>query len=210
MKKHFFFLFILSAISWLGFSQTIPNGDFKKWDASGCPESWGCNNDADCGGKVTKADKINGGAKLTVMHCFDPSKEDHSNNVNMNYDDLHAKILKNKKVKISFDYSYMPVGNDAAYVKIDIDLDEAPDAAGNSMVGSFEYNGNKEGILDPGPLQHVECYVNFDPRGKKYNCPDDVNAGSIRTTFGIMPANGTNDTHKSSTLIINHVKFTIE
>ena len=61
----------------------------------------------------------------------------------MNYDDLHAKILKNKKVKISFDYSYMPVGNDAAFIKIDIDLDEAQDAAGNSIVGSCEYNGNK-------------------------------------------------------------------
>jgi hypothetical protein len=210
MKMRFVLLVFLSAITRLSIAQTIPNGDFKKWDESGCPESWGCNNDADCKGKVTKADKINGGAKLTVMHCFDSSKENRSNNVNMNYDDLSAKILKNKKVKISFDYSYVSVGNDAAYVKIDIDLDEVQDAAGNTIVGSFEYNGNKEGILKPGAVQHVECYVNFDPKGKKYNCPDDVMASSIRTTFGIMPANGASDTHKGSTLIINHVKFTIE
>jgi hypothetical protein len=210
MKKEFVFVVLFAAMTGLGRAQSIPNGDFKKWDGSGCPESWGCNNDADCGGKVTRADKINGGAKLTVVHCSDPSKEERSNNVNMNYDDLSAKILRNKKVKISFDYSYQPAGNDAAYVKIDIDLDEAQDASGNTIVGSFEYNGNKEGILNPGPIQHVDCYVNFDPKGKKYNCPDDVNAGSIRTTFGIMPANGTNDTHKGSTLIVNHVKFTIE
>ena len=191
-------------------AQIIPNGDFKKWDEYGCLQSWGCNNDADCKGKVTKADKISGGAKLTVMHCVDPSKEDRSNNVNISYDDLSANILKNKKVKISFDYSYTPVGNDLAYVKIDVDFEENADNPQKSISGMFEYNSNKEGYLKTGAGQHMDCYINFDPQGKNYNCPDDAMANSIRTTFGIMNAPGTNDVHKGTTLIINHVKFTIE
>lgn len=187
-------------------AQTIPNGDFKKWDEYGCPESWSCNNDADCKGKVTKADKINGGAKLTVMHCFDAAKSERSNNVNMSYDDLSATILKNKKVKISFDYSYTPAGNDMAYVKIDVDLEENA----NNITGSFDYNGEKTGVLKAGNNLHADCYLNFSNSGHQYNAPDDVTASSIRTTFGITAAAGLSDVHKGSSLIINHVKFTIE
>jgi len=190
-------------------AQQIPNGDFKKW-VDGCPASWYCNNDADCRGKVTQADKLSGGAKLTVMHCFDPSKEDRSNNVSLNYDDLRAKIQKNKKVRISFDYSWTPVSNDAAFVSIDIDLADVRDAAGNTLSASFNYNGNKDGTLKAGTGLQMDCLVNFDPDGRNYNCPDDVMAESIRTTFGIMPGAGSHDVHKGSVLIINHAKFTLE
>lgn len=200
-------LFVLHAA--LLHAQQFPNGDFKKW-VNGCPASWYCNNDADCRGKVTQADKISGGAKLTVMHCFDPAREDRSNNVSLNYDDLQAKILRNKKVRVSFDYSWTPVSGDAAYVKIDIDLADIRDAAGNSLTASFEYNGSKDGTLKPGSALHMDCHVNFDPDGKRYNCPDDVMAESVRTTFGIMPGSGEQDVHKGSTLIIHHVKFILE
>ncbi len=209
MQKIILLTLLLLAAS-LAKAQQIPNGDFKKWDEYGCPEDWGCNNDADCKGKVTKADKLKGGVKLTVMHCVDINKEDRSNGVTINYDNLSASILRHKKVKIAFDYSYTPVGGDVAYVKIDVDLEEAQDAKGNTIIGLFEYNGNQDGILKPGTNQHVDSYINFDPTGKMYNAPDDLNANSIRTTFGIMAAPGTKDEHKGSTLIINHVKFSIE
>ncbi len=210
MTKQVLMLVTFSAVYYNASSQIIPNGDLKKWDEYGCPQSWNCNNDADCKGKITKADKINGGAKLTVMHCVDITKEDRSNNVNMGYDDLTAKILKNKKVKIGFDYSFTPIGNDVAYVKIDADFEEKTDVHGNTITGMFEYGGKKDGALKPGLNQHMDCYLNFDSQGEILNCPDDVVASSIRTTFGIMNAPGTDDVHKGTTLIINHVKFTTE
>lgn len=190
------------------FCQTIPNGDFKKWgnEYDKCPTGWGCNNDAGCAGKVTQADKVKGGAKLTVLHCWDPKKDDRSNNVNMNYDELSAKIPKGKKAKISFDYSYVPVGSDQAYVKIDIDVEEELDQA-----PSFFYNDAADGLLKPAVSGHVDCYVNFTPAGgKNYTAPKNISANSIRTSFGIMPGNGKSDVNKGSTLIINHVKFSIE
>lgn len=205
----------LICLYWLSLSpdqaqaQQIPNGDFRKWE-NGCPVAWYCNNDADCPGKVMPADKQNGGARLTIMHCFNPAKDDRSNNVSLNYDDLKAMIQKNKKVRISFDYSWAPVSGDAAYIKIDIDLADTRDAAGNPINASFEYNGNKNGWLKAGTGLHSDCILNFDPGGRNYNCPDDVMAESIRTTFGIMPATGAKDVHKGSVLIINHVKFILE
>lgn len=189
-------------------SQIIPNGDFKKWgnEYDKCPTGWGCNNDEDCPGKVTQADKVKGGAKLTVTHCWDIKKDDRSNNVNLNYDDLSAKIPKGKKAKISFDYSYVPVGSDQAYIKIDIDIQEELEQA-----PSFVYNDAVEGWLKPNAAGHMECYVNFTPSsGKNYAAPQSIFANSIRTTFGIMPASGKTDVNKGSTLIINHVKFTVE
>ncbi len=206
MKKYFLIMAVTVA-SKLS-AQNIPNGDFKKWgnEYDKCPTGWGCNNDADCAGKVTQADKVKGGAKLTVVHCWDPKKDDRSNNVNMNYDELTAKIPKGKKVKISFDYSYAPVGNDEAYVKIDIDIDEELNTA-----PSFYYNDADKGTLKPGAAKHFVCYLNFDPvKIKNYVSPQNLTASSIRTTFGIMPAAGVDDTHKGSTLVINHVKFELE
>lgn len=188
--------------------QTIPNGDFKKWgnEYDKCPTGWGCNNDADCAGKVSQADKQTGGAKLTVMHCWDPQKDDRSNNVNMNYDDLSARIPKGKKVRISFDYSYAPVNNDLAYVKIDMDVQEETDQA-----PSFFYNDAADGLLPATAKGHMDCYVNFSPStGKNYIAPQELTASSVRTSFGIMPAKGKKDVNKGSTLIINHVKFIIE
>lgn len=206
MKKKFLIMAVVasSKIS----AQNIPNGDFKKWgnEYDKCPTGWGCNNDADCAGKVTQADKVKGGAKLTVVHCWDPKKDDRSNNVNMNYDELTAKIPKGKKAKISFDYSYAPVGNDEAYVKIDIDIEEELNTA-----PSFYYNDADKGTLKPGVTQHFVCYLNFDPlKTRNYVSPQNLTAGSIRTTFGIMPAAGADDTHKGSVLVINHVKFELE
>lgn len=189
-------------------AQQFPNGDFKKWgnEYDNCPAGWGCNNDADCKGKITQADKIYGGAKLTVVHCFDPKKDDRANNVNLNCDNLSAKIIKGKKVKISFDYSYTPVNKDEAYVKIDIDFDEEL-----NTLPSFFYNDADKGMLKTGAIQHFTCYLNFDPgKGKNYTAPQNMSANSIRITFGIMAAQGTDDLNKGTTLIINHVKFEME
>jgi hypothetical protein len=188
-------------------AQQYPNNEFKKWGEYGCPENWNCNNDADCKGKITKADKIKGGAKLTVIHCFDPKIEERSNNVNMSYDDLNAKITKGKKVKVSFTYSYTPVANDAAYVKIDTDFDEEI----NGVLPLFFYNDNKDGLLKPGKNIIFNCYLNFEPvNGKNYTAPQNCVANSIRTTFGIMAAQGADDVHKGTTLIIHNIKFSIE
>jgi hypothetical protein len=206
MKKYFLLWMVVFALK--AAAQNIPNGDFKKWgnEYDKCPTGWGCNNDADCTGKVTQADKLKGGAKLTVVHCWDPKKDDRSNNVNMNYDELSAKIPKGKKVKISFDYSYVPVGNDQAYVKIDIDIDEELTSA-----PAFFYNDADKGVLKPGFVQHFVCTLSFDPlKPGSYMAPQHLSASSIRTTFGIMPAAGTDDTHKGSALVINHVKFEME
>lgn len=189
-------------------AQQYPNNEFKKWgnEYDNCPTGWNCNNDADCNGKVTRADRIKGGAKLTVMHCWDPAKEDRSNNVNMNYDDMSAKIPKGKKVKVSFDYSYTPVGNDAAYIKIDTDFEEEV----NGAFPIFFYNDSDKGLLKAGKDIHFVCYLNFDPSGKNYVAPKNCNATSIRTTFGIMDAEGAKDVHKGTTLIINRIKFEYE
>lgn len=187
-------------------AQQFPNNEFKKWDDYDCPEDWHCNNDPDCKGKITMADKIKGGARLTVMHCFDPKKEDRSNNVNMNYDDLSAKIPKGKKVKISFVYSYAPVGNDISYIKIDADFDEEI----NNAFPQFMYNGSSNGILKPGDRLSAECVLDFNPKGSTlFTAPADCNANSIRTAFGIMPAKDAADVHKGSSLIIHHIKFEI-
>ena len=156
--------FALLVSAGIASAQAIPNGDFKKWgnEYDNCPKGWGCNNDADCKGKVTLADKVKGGAKLTVVHCWDPSKDDRSNNVNLNYDGLSAKISKGKKVKISFDYSYTPAGGDEAYVKIDFDTnDELP------VYPAFFYNDAPIGKLRSGSNQKVICYLNFDPLNGK-------------------------------------------
>lgn len=203
------FLFILFITSAGANAQQFPNGDFKKWgnEYDTCPAGWGCNNDADCKGKVTPADKIKGGAKLKVMHCWDPAKDDRSNNVNMNYDNLSAKIAKGKRVKISFDYTYTPVGNDAAYIKIDADFDEEI----NNAYPVFFYNDSDKGNLTAGSNVHFTCYLNFDPvHGKNYIAPQACTATSIRTTFGIMPSTGASDVHKGTTLVINHVKLNLE
>lgn len=194
-------------LSGAAIAQQYPNNNFNKWNEWGCPESWYCNNDADCKGKVTKADKIKGGVKLAVMHCFNPEKEDRSNNVNISCDDLSAKIPKGKKVKVSIEYSFTPVGNDAAYIKIDADFDEEV----NNGYPAFFYNNGTEGFLSPGTNQKMICYLNFTPAaGQNYIAPQACNANSIRTAFGIMPAKGMNDVHKNSTLIINYIKFEIE
>ncbi|MGC4101680.1 hypothetical protein [Ferruginibacter sp.] len=199
-------MIVLFSITTTAQAQQFPNNEFKKWGEYGCPESWSCNNDADCRGKVTKADKIKGGAKLTVMHCFDPAKEDRSNNVNMSYDELSAKISKGKKVKISFDYSYTPVGNDEAYIKIDADFDEEV----NNAFPMFTYNDSDNGTLKPGTNVHAECFLNFNPSGaKQLVSPQACNANSIRTAFGIMPAANTTDVHKGSTLVIYRIKIEI-
>ena len=190
------------------FAQQIPNGDFKKWgnDYDHCPTGWGCNNEADCNGKITQADKIKGGARLTVIHCFDPARDDRSNNISLNFDNLSAKIPKGKKVKISFDYSYSPVNNDIAYIKIDADMEEEQGAEAR-----FFYNDLAKGTLKPIANGHLDCYLNFDPlKGKNYIAPQSLSASSIRTTFGIMPAEGSRDVNKGSSLIINRVKFEIE
>jgi hypothetical protein len=205
MKKILTLFCITFALS--ATAQQYPNNEFKKWGEYGCPESWNCNNDADCKGKITKADKLKGGAKLTVMHCFDSKKEDRSNNVNMSYDDLNAKIFKGKKVKVSFTYSYIPVANDAAYVKIDADFDEEV----NGVMPAFFYNDNKDGFLKAGKNIAFNCYLNFEPaEGKNYTAPQNCVANSIRTTFGIMAAQGTDDVHKGTVLIIHSIKFSIE
>jgi hypothetical protein len=203
-----FFLLLLLAAAYRANSQQFPNGDFKKWDAgSNCPASWNCNNDADCKGKITLADKIKGGAALTVMHCFDPKKNDRSNNVNISYDDLSAKIPKGKKAKVSFDYTYTPVAEDAAYINIDADFEEEI----NDVFPQFFYNDSDKGLLKPGSNIHFVCYLNFDPvKGKNYTAPQNCNASSIRTTFGIKPAESGKDVHKGTKLIINHVKFELE
>ena len=188
-------------------AQQYPNSDFKKWNEYGCPENWNCNNDADCKGKVSQADKIKGGVKLTVMHCFDPKKDDRSNNVNLSYDDMSAKIPKGKKVKISFDYTLNPVAGDAAYIKLDADFDDLPD----NISPSFIYGESDKGVLKPGNNVHVVCYLNFSSTtAKDIAAPQVLSASSIRTTFGIMPADNTNDVHKGSTLIIHHIKFELE
>ncbi len=205
MKKILTLLF--TTIVFASAAQQYPNNEFKKWGEYGCPESWNCNNDADCKGKITKADKIKGGAKLTVMQCFNPKKEDRSNNVNMSYDDLNAKIAKGKKVKVSFTYSYVPVGNDQAYIKIDADFDEEV----NGTIPVFFYNDNKDGFLKAGKSIVFNCYLNFEPvDGKNYTAPQNCTASSIRTTFGIMAAQGADDVHKGTTLIIHNIKFSME
>jgi len=206
MKKTVFITGLLYCSTAL--AQTIPNGDFKKWDPeTHCPASWNCNNDADCKGKITPADKIKGGAQLTIMHCFDPEKDDRSNNVNISYDDLSAKIPKGKKVKISLEYSFAPVAGDVAYIKIDADFDEEI----NNGFPQFTYDGSDNGILKPGSNIKLACYLNFDPaHAKTYTAPQACTASSIRTTLGIMPATGGTDVHKGTTLIINHVKFELE
>jgi hypothetical protein len=206
MKKILLLAFLLN--SKIIFAQTIPNGDFKKWDAeTNCPVSWNCNNDTDCKGKIILADKIKGGAKLMVQHCWDPKKEDRSNNVNMSYDELSAKIAKGKKVKVSFTYSYAPIGSDQAYIKIDTDFDEEV----NNTFPMFFYNDNKEGFLKAGKNIAVNCYLNFEPaEGKNYTAPQNCVANSIRTSFGIMAADATGDVHKGTTLIIHNIKFSME
>ncbi len=205
MKK--VLMLLSTAIAVTAAAQQYPNNTFTKWGEYGCPQGWNCNNDTDCKGKLTKADKIKGGAKLTVMHCFDPKKEDRSNDVNMSYDDLSAKIPKDKKIKVSFTYSYAPVGNDAAYIKIDADFDEEI----NNTFPAFFYNDNKDGSLKPGNNVIFTCYLNFDPvNGKNYTAPQNCNANSIRTSFGIMSAEGANDVHKGTTLIIHNIKFSID
>ena len=208
MKKISLIIVILSSVQ-LTLAQIIPNGNFKKWGSANgnCPSGWSCNNDVDCKGKVTIADKIKGGAKLTVMNCFDPKKQDRSNNVNLSFqNDFAAKIPKDKKVKISFDYSYTPIVNDAAYVHISIDMsEELPN------LPTFFYSDNEDGNLKPGLNQHMVCYLNFDAsNGKKYAAPQNLNASSLDITFGIMPELGTDNTHKGTTLILNNVKFEIE
>lgn len=188
-------------------AQQYPNSDFKKWNEYGCPDGWSCNNDADCKGKVTIADKMKGGVKLMVMHCFDPKKDDRSNNVNLSYDDMSAKIPKGKKVKISFDYTYTPVGGDAAYIKLDADFDELPD----NVNPSFIYGDSDKGILKTGTNVHMVCYLNFSANiAREFAAPQSLNASSIRTTFGIMPADQGTDVHKGSTLTIYHIKFELE
>lgn len=199
--------FVVVMLSLQTRAQQYPNNEFKNWGEYGCPESWNCNNDADCKGKVTKADKTKGGAKLTVIHCFDPKKEDRSNNVNMSYDEMSAKIPKGKKVKISFDYSFTPVGNDQAYIKIDADFEEEV----NNTFPVFFYNSSKDNTIKPGSNQKMVCYLNFTPDGgQNYIAPQNCHANSIRTTFGIMDAPGSNDVHKGTTLIIYHIKFELE
>jgi hypothetical protein len=204
--------FVLITISLLcsflvSHAQQYPNNEFKKWGEYGCPEGWNCNNDTDCKGKITKADKLKGGAKLTVMHCFDPKKEDRSNNVNMSYDDMSVKISKGKKVKVSIDYSFTPIGNDVAYIKIDADFDEEV----NNTFPAFFYNNNKDGFFKAGANQKMVCYLNFSPtEGQNYIAPLACNANSIRTAVGIMAAEGATDVHKNTTLIINRIKFEFE
>lgn len=205
MKQLFLYILILLSVNL--YAQQYPNNEFKKWNEYGCPEDWNCNNDADCAGKLTKADKVKGGAKLTVMHCFEPKKDDRSNNVNMSYDDLSAKIAKGKKVKVTFVYSYVPVGNDAAYIKIDTDFDEEV----NNAYPQFIYNGSNNGLLKAGNNIQFECLLNFNPSGTtQLAAPQNCNANSVRTAFGIMPAAGSNDVHKGSSLIIHNIKFVIE
>lgn len=206
MSKLLCCLFLLTAF--VAQAQKIPNGDFKKWgnEYDKCPTGWGCNNDADCAGKITMADKIKGGAKLTVMHCFDPKKDDRSNNVSLNYDDLSARIAKGKKVKMVFVYSYKPMGNDRAYVKIDIDVEETLDKQ-----PMFVYNDAETGFLPVAEKAIFTCQLNFNPgEVKNYVAPQNMNAGSIRTTFGIMEADGASDVHKGTTLVIHEVKFVME
>lgn len=205
MKKALLALFIFSCIS--AKAQQYPNNSFLKWGEYGCPQDWNCNNDADCKGKVTKADKVKGGVKLTVIHCVDPNKEDRSNNVNISFDDLSAKIIKGEKVKVSFTYSYTPVANDQAYIKIDTDFDEEV----NGVFPTFFYNDIKDGFLKAGKNVVVNCSLNFDPvDGKNYIAPQNCEATSIRTTFGIMAAQGADDVHKGTTLTIHNIKFSIE
>lgn len=205
MKKTISFCLVLAALSTK--AQQFPNNSFIQWNEWGCPTGWNCNNDEDCKGKLSKADRVKGGAKLTVMHCFDPAKEDRSNNVNMSYDDLSAKIPKGKKVKISFRYSYAPIGADMAYIKIDADFDEEV----NNGFPTFMYNGNKDGALKAGNDVLFTCYLNFDPvNGTQYTAPQNCDANSIRTSFGIMPAAGATDTHKGTTLIIHNIKWELE
>lgn len=205
MKK----LFTIAAlVLWVSANaQQYPNSDFKKWNEYGCPESWNCNNDADCKGKLSQADKMKGGAKLTVMHCFDPNKDDRSNNVNLSYDDMRAKIPKGKKVKISFDYTCNPMAGDVAYIKLDADFENLP----GNISPSFIYGESNKGILKPGNNVHVDCYLNFSGNSvKNIIAPQSLYANSIRTTFGIMPADNTSDVHKGTTLIIHHIKFELE
>lgn len=188
-------------------AQQYPNNEFKSWGEYGCPESWNCNNDANCKGKVTKADKIKGGAKLTVMHCFDPKKEDRSNNVNMSFDDLRAAIAKGKKLKVTVIYSFSPVDNDQAYIKIDTDFDEEV----NNRFPSFFYDGNKDVFFKSGANNKMICYLNFNPEnGQDYVAPQACVANAIRTTIGIMPAPGVSDVHKNTTLTIHLIKMEFE
>lgn len=189
-------------------AQQYPNNEFKTWDkASGCPASWYCNNDADCKGKITMADKLKGGAKLTVMHCFDPSKEDRSNNVNMNLDELKLKVQKGKKVKVILDYSYMPVAGDIAYIKADVNTSDDP----LDYYPSFIYNGSITGELKQGNNQQIICYVNFGSEdNRNFISPTNFTEFSVNTTFGIMAAAGLNDVHKGTNLIIHRVKVEME
>ncbi|MBS1510580.1 MAG: hypothetical protein JST86_07070 [Bacteroidetes bacterium] len=200
-------IIMLSFAGLVAHAQQYPNSDFKKWNEYGCPENWNCNNDADCKGKVAIADKTKGGVKLIVMHCFDPKRDERSNNVNLSYDDMSVKIPKGKKVKISFDYTYVPAGEDAAYIKLDADFDDLPD----NVSPSFIYGANDKGILKSGSNIHVDCYLAYSVNlVKSFIAPQSLSAASLRTTFGIMPADNTTDVHKGTTLIIHHIKFELE
>jgi hypothetical protein len=191
-------------------AQQYPNNEFKNWGGSyGAPSGWDANNDSDCKGKVTKADKIKGGAKLTVMHCFNPKQEDRSNGVHISYqgDSFKAKIPKGKKVKVTVDYSFTPIANDRAYIEVGVDLGEEI----NDVFPAFFYNNNKEGFLPAGKNLKMICYFNFSPNdGLNYTAPQNCNASSLTTTIGIMSAEGADDEHKGTTLIINKIKFEIE
>lgn len=125
----------------------------------------------------------------------------------MSYDDLHAAIAKGKKVKVSFTYTYLPVGNDIAYIKIDADFDEEV----NNAFPQFIYNGTSDGALKAGNNLRFECALNFNPQGApQFTAPENCHANSIRTAFGIMPASGSTDVHKGSMLIIHHIQFEIQ
>lgn len=197
---------VLFGITTAQAQQLYPNNEFRLWE-NGCPASWYCNNDVDCTGKVTLADKQKGGAKLQVQHCFDPSKEDRSNNVNLNLDDLSLKLLKGKKVKIILDYSYTPVGGDQAYISVNFEPGDVP----VDNYPFFEYNGNKDSFLKAGMNQQLVAWLNFGTADNRLltapmNCPD----GLLTTTFGIMPAPEATDVHRGTTLVIHRVRLEME
>lgn len=200
---------LLTCFAVVAKAQQYPNGDFKKWDAqASCPAGWSCNNDEDCNGKVTMFDKVNGGVKLTVQHCFNPLKDGRSNNVNISCDDdMSSAIAKGKKVKVVLDYTYNAIGADIAYIKIDVDFNQAV----GKYIPAFIYNDEQNGNLKSGNNMHAECYLNFTPgNGKTLAAPQSCNATSIRTALGIMPALLNKDVHKGSMLIIQKIRFEVE
>lgn len=204
MKTILLFLMLLWAPTL--FAQQYPNSQFKRWNEWGCPEDWNCNNDQDCKGKVRIADKINGGVLLEVQHCFDLKKTDRSNNVNISYDELTAKINKGKKVTVRFQYSFTPKGSDQAYVKIDADFDEEI----NQNFPEFLYGSSKDGWLKPAQKIWMECKLNFNSSGVNFIAPQHCFANSIRTTFGIMPGKKEEDVTKGSQLTIHQIVLNIE